>query len=226
MMADHNHQSQYLEDRLSRRTFLGAAAAGGAATLGAPAILRGKGLSGKLNVAVIGAGGRGARDSTAVEKAGANIVALCDVSEKMLKFAKKRHPKAKTYTDYRRMYEDASDTFDAVVVATPEHHHALATLPALKRGKHVYCEKPLTHNIYEARVIREAAREAGVATQQGTQIHSRDNYPRVVELIQANAIGPVREVHCWVSRAWGWHASAEAAKENGDRWAIIDTPSG
>ena len=103
------------------------------------------------------------------------------------------------------------DDFDAVVVSTTEHTHAFATLPALQLGKHVYCEKPLTYNIGEARIIREAAAKAKVATQMGTQIHAGDNYRRVVELIQTGAIGPVHEVHVWVSRAWG-RQSEEAAK--------------
>ena len=87
-----------------------------------------------------------------------------------------------------------------------------ATLPALRLGKHVYCEKPLTRDVHEARVVTEAAARARVATQMGTQIHAGDNYRRVVELIQAKAVGTVREVHVWVSRAWGWQSREEAAK--------------
>ena len=102
------------------------------------------------------------------------------------------------------------DEFDAVVVSTCEHTHAFATLPALQLGKHVYCEKPLTHSIYEARIIREAAAKAGVATQMGTQIHAENNYRRVVELIQTGAIGKVSECHVWVGRAWGLQSPEEA----------------
>ena len=116
------------------------------------------------------------------------------------------------------------DDIDAVVVSTCEHTHAFATLPALQMGKHVYCEKPLTHSVWEARVIREAAANANVATQMGTQIHAGDNYRRVVELIQTGAIGPVRDVHVWVSRAWGWQGSEEEAKRNGDIVTIQDRP--
>src|SRR5205809_6324352 len=104
-----------------------------------------------------------------------------------------KFPRARRYKDFRRLY-DASKDIDAVVVSTPEHTHAFATLPALRLGKHVYCEKPLTHNIWEARIIREAAAKAKVATQMGTQIHASENYRRVVELVQTGAIGPVREV--------------------------------
>ena len=119
------------------------------------------------------------------------------------------YPQAHRYRDFRKLYDRAAD-FDAVVVSTTEHTHAFATLPALQLGKHVYCEKPLTYNIWEARHIREAAAKAKVATQMGTQIHAGDNYRRVVELIQTGAIGPVHEAHVWVSRAWG-RQSKEAA---------------
>src|SRR5437763_15255085 len=106
--------------------------------------------------------------------------------------AAQNHPKSKKGTDNRRLYDKAND-FDAVVVSTCEHTHAFATLPALQLGKHVYCEKPLTYNIWEARVIREAAAKAKVATQMGTQTHATDSFRRVVELLQTGAIGPVRE---------------------------------
>jgi hypothetical protein len=125
------------------------------------------------------------------------------------------HPKAKKYADFRKLFDEEKN-FDAVVVSTCEHTHAFATMAALQLGKHVYCEKPLTHNIWEARVIREAAAKANVATQMGIQIHAMDNYRRVVELIQTGAIGTVSEVHVWVSRAWGWQPNAEAAQKAGD----------
>jgi len=111
-----------------------------------------------------------------------------------------------------------------VVVSTTEHTHAFATLPALKMGKHVYCEKPLTRDVHEARLITEAAREAGVATQMGTQIHASDNYRRVVELVQSGAVGPIREAHVWVDRAWGWQ-SKEDAEANKDRVWSFETPT-
>ena len=154
----------------SRRTFLKTAAAGVAAsTITAPAIVRGRGLNEKLNVAVIGTGGRGGSNLRNVESE--NIVAVCDVNENNLNFAVKRHPRARKSDDFRRIYDHANE-FDAVVVSTCEHTHAFATMPALQLGKHVYCEKPLTHNVWEARKIREAAAKARVATQMGIQIHS------------------------------------------------------
>ena len=175
-------------------------------------MLRGKGLNEKLNIAIIGAGGRGAANTQSVRSE--NIVALCDVSESNLNQAAEKYPKARKYVDFRKLYNEAND-IDAVVVSTAEHTHAFATLPALQLGKHVYCEKPLTHGIREARLIAEAARKAKVATQMGTQMHARDNFRRVVELIRTGSIGPVREAHVWVSRAWGLQ-SEEAAKRNKD----------
>src|SRR5436309_608352 len=116
--------------------------------------------------------------------------------------AGEKHPQARKCVDFRRVYDHANE-FDAVVVSTTEHTHAFATLPALQLGKHVYCEKPLTHNVWEARIIRDAAAKAKVATQMGTQVHASDNYRRVVELIQTGAIGPVHDAHVWVGRPWG-----------------------
>src|ERR1051326_4850910 len=195
--------------RLDRRRFLKTGLTGaGTIALGAPALLRGKGLNEKLNIAVIGAGGRGASNTQSVSSE--NIVALCDVSEPNLNRAAAKYPRARTYVDFRKLFDDARD-IDAVVVSTAEHTHAFATLPALQLGKHVYCEKPLTHCVWEARRIAEAAKKAKVATQMGTQIHATENFRRVVELIQSGAIGPVREAHVWVSRAWGWQTPEEAA---------------
>src|SRR6185369_17164501 len=148
----------------------------------------------------IGAGGRGGSNMADVGKS-ENIVAICDVAEVALDSAQKKFPQARRFTDFRKLYEIEKE-FDAVVVSTCEHTHAFATLPAIKLGKHVYCEKPLTYNIWEARVIREAAAQAKVATQMGTQIHAGNNYRRVVEVIQSGAIGPVREVHVWVGKVW------------------------
>jgi predicted dehydrogenase len=110
-------------------------------------------------------------------------------------------------------------------VATAEHTHAFATLWALQQKKHVYCEKPLTHSIGEARVIAKAAAAAKVATQMGTQNHANSNFHRVVELVQTGAIGPVREAHVWVSRAWGWQMPEEA-KANKDIVAVTERPEG
>jgi predicted dehydrogenase len=188
---------------------------------GAPAFLRGRNLNDKLNIACIGVGGRGASNLAGVS--GENIVVLCDVSQNAVDKAAEKHPQARKFSDFRRVYDHARE-FDAVVVSTCEHTHALATLAALKEGKHVYCEKPLTHNVWEARVIREAAAKTKVTTQMGIQIHAGDNYRRVVELIRAQAIGAVSEVHVWVGRAWGLQ-SEEDAKKHQDIVFVKERPT-
>jgi predicted dehydrogenase len=207
----------------TRRRFLKTATlAAGATAWSVPTLVRGRNLNDKLNIAIIGAGGRGGSNMRNV--ASENIVALCDVNEANLDRAAKRHPKAKRFVDFRKLF-DHPDLFDAVVVSTCEHTHAFATLPALQLGKHVYCEKPLTYNVWEARIIREAAARAKVATQMGTQIHAGNNYRRVVELIQSGAIGAVHEAHVWVSRAWGWHASEADAKRAKDIVFVQERPT-
>ena len=207
--------------RLNRRRFLkSSTVAAGTFLLGAPAFLRGKGLNEKLNIAIIGAGGRGAANTQSVSSE--NIVVLCDVSENNLNQAAEKYPKARKYVDFRKLYDKANN-IDAVVVSTAEHTHAFATLPAMQLGKHVYCEKPLTHGIREARLIAEAAKKAKVATQMGTQMHARDNFRRVVELIRSGSIGPVREAHVWVSRAWGWQ-TPEEARINKDIVSVLERP--
>ncbi len=208
-------------NRITRRQFGRTAAVATASILAAPAFLRGQNLGDKLNIAIIGAGGRGGANADSVRDE--NIVALCDVNDGNLNAAAARWPKAKKFVDFRQVFDHAGD-FDAVVVSTCEHTHAFATMLALKHGKHVYCEKPLTYNIWEARKIREAAAQAKVATQMGIQIHAGENYRQVVELVQSGAIGPVREAHVWVSRAWGLQ-SQEAAQRNGDIVFVTDRPA-
>ena len=140
----------------TRRQFGQTVASTALSTLAIPTIVRGRNLNEKLNIAMIGVGRRGAHNLKQKPIASENIVALCDVSEPLLGVAAAQLPKATRYRDFRKLYDHAAD-FDAVVVSTCEHTHAFATLPALQLGKHVYCEKPLTYNIWEAREIREAA---------------------------------------------------------------------
>ncbi len=195
----------------TRRDVLKAGAAI-AAGLALPRGARSAGPNDKLDVAFIGVGGRGGanlRSITRQSLVGVNVVALCDVNSTSLGNAAKQFPEAKTFTDFRKLYDQLKN-FDAVVVSTTEHTHAFATLPALQRKKPVYCEKPLTHNIGEARRIMQAAADAGVPTQMGTQMHATANYRRIVELVQSGAIGPVREAHVWVGRAWGLQSQADA----------------
>lgn len=208
-------------NRITRRQFHHSTLVTAGSLIAAPNILHAENKVDKLRIAIIGAGGRGAANAASV--ASQEIVALCDVNQKNLGAAAMRYPSAKTFTDFRKVFDHAND-FDAVVVSTCEHTHAFATMLALKAGKHVYCEKPLTHNIWEARKIREAAEDAKVTTQMGIQIHATENYRQVVELIQENAIGPVREVHVWVSRAWGLQ-SKEAAERNHDIVFATERPT-
>jgi predicted dehydrogenase len=207
--------------RLTRRQFVGETLAVAGAMTGAPAFLRGQNLNEKLNIAMIGAGGRGRTNLAGV--ASENIVVLCDVDAVALDKTALQYPRAKRFADFRKVF-DRPNEFDAVVVSTCEHTHAFATLLALKAGKHVYCEKPLTHNIWEARLIRETASKLKLATQMGNQGHASDNHRRVKELIQSGAIGPVREVHVWVNRAWGIQ-SEEAATRNKDIVSVTSRPT-
>lgn len=177
----------------------------------------------KLNLAFVGVGGRGRGNlDSCVATGSVNVVSICDVNGENLDRVAALHPEAKKFSDFRKQLENLSDV-DGVVVSTAEHTHAFATLPALLQKKPVYCEKPLTHNIAESHRIMQAAKEAGVATQMGTQIHAGSNYRRVVELIQSNAIGKVTEAHVWTSRAWGLQ-SKEDSDANHDIVYVTERP--
>ena len=195
--------------RITRREFVGGAIAAVGVVQGAPAILRGQNLNNKLNLAIIGVGGRGGANLRGV--ASENIVVLCDVNKTAVDAAVARYPQAKTFSDLRKVFDNTRD-FDAVVVSTCEHTHAFSTMLALDAGKHVYCEKPLAYNVDETRKIREKAAKVKVATQMGIQIHAGDNYRRVVELVQSGSIGAVREAHVWVDRAWGLQSQEAATR--------------
>ena len=112
-------------------------------------------------------------------------------------------PSARKYADYREMISSEADRADAIVIAVADHNHTPASIRAINAGLHCYCEKPLSHTIHEARLVAQAAKAKGVATQMGTQIHAGSNYRRVVEVIQSGAIGDVKEVHVWVGKGWG-----------------------
>jgi predicted dehydrogenase len=187
--------------KISRRDFVSAATAAAAFTIVPRHVLGGAGNtapSDKLNIAGIGVGGRGAGDIGEVSSE--NIVALCDVDWRNAAGTFKKYPKAKKYKDFRKMLDKENKNIDAVVVATPDHTHAVATMMAIKMGKHVYCEKPLAHDIFEVRKVTEAAREAKVATQLGNQGQASEGTRLVCEFIWDGAIGPVREVHSWCNR--------------------------
>ncbi len=212
--------SRKRQRRITRRQFVGQALSVAGAVAAAPALLRGRNLNDKLNIAMIGSGGRGLDNLKGV--AGENITVLCDVNATAVDKLAIQYPDAKKYADFRKVFDRPND-FDAVVVSTCEHTHAFATMLALRAGKHVYCEKPLTYNISEARLIRETASKLKLATQMGNQGHASNNHRRVKELIQAGTIGPVREVHVWVSRAWGFQ-SEEAAQRNKDIVFVTERP--
>lgn len=179
-----------------RRTTLGTV---GFSLAGCATASRKISASDKLNLGIIGVAHQGAYDMNNV--ASENIVALCDVDDANLARAKARFPAAKTYSDFRRLLEQRD--IDAVVIATPDHTHAVAAAAALRSGRHVYCEKPLTRTLSECRVVTELARRHRLVTQIGTQIHAGENYRRVVESIQQGVIGPVYEVHVWVNATYG-----------------------
>lgn len=160
---------------------------------------RGASRNEKLDVGVIGVANQGNYNLTNV--AHENIVALCDIDDNYLKAASEKFPRAQTYNDFRRMLDQKG--IDAVVVATPDHCHAVAAVGALRSGRHVYCEKPLARTLSETRIITETARKENRVTQLGTQIHAGDNYRRVVELVQRGAVGPVKEAHVWVNSSYG-----------------------
>jgi len=183
---------------VTRRTFLRTVTltGSGLVILSDARSVRGTPANSRLNIAGIGVGGRGAADIGGV--AGENIVALCDVDETQAATTFAKFPAARRYQDFRRMLDDLHSQIDAVVIGTPDHTHAPAAVMAMKLGKHCYCEKPLTHSVYEARVMAEVARAKKLATQMGTQIHAGTNYRRVVELVQTGAIGPIGAVHVWL----------------------------
>ncbi len=185
--------------RFTRRRFLSVAGVSGASLviLGSSQSARGYQANEKLNVALIGAGGRGAQNLA--ELTSENIVALCDVDERRAAESFLKFPAAAKFRDYRRMLGELDRQIDAVVVSTTNHVHAPASVMAMRMGKHCYCEKPLAHSVYEARLAARVAGEQQVATQMGTQIHASENYRRIVELIRAGAIGAVRECHCWLA---------------------------
>jgi predicted dehydrogenase len=176
---------------INRRKFLAASAL----TLGAPALLSARNANEKLNIAVIGVANRGGANLAGVSHE--NIVALCDVDPENAKKAREQFPKAEFFTDYRLLFDKAAKSFDAVVVSTPDHNHALPACIAMTLGKHVYCEKPMSETVNEVRLMRALAAKHKVLTQMGTQIHAGENYRRVVEIVQAGLLGEVKRVHVW-----------------------------
>jgi predicted dehydrogenase len=209
MIKENSHsnsvRTEIATPQINRRHFIYTSAlAAGALAVSLPAyaaMAKYKSPNEKLNIAGIGTAGKGAVDLEGVS--GENIVALCDVDSNKLAAAVQKYPGARPYSDYRVMIEKEK-SIDAVTVSVPDHHHAPAAMRAIKAGKHVYCQKPLTHSVWEARQLTLAARKHGVATQMGNQGHAGEGVRELCEMIWAGAIGPVREVHCWTDRAKGW----------------------
>ena len=189
---------------MKRREFVKIAAAAIPAVTIVPRHVLGRGFvapSDKLNIAAIGVGGKGWGNlSRSHESESANITALCDVDDTMAVRARQKWKKANYYRDYRKMLDAEGDGVDAVIVSSPDHMHAVQALEAMKRGKHVYCEKPLTHDIHEARILTEAAEKYKVVTQMGNQGSSGDDTRYVESWIRSGFIGDVHKVHVWTNR--------------------------
>jgi len=191
-----------LQRHVNRRRFLATTAATAAFTIVPRHVLGGAqhaAPSEKLNIAGIGVGGMGKSNLSQLETE--NIVALCDVDHAYAAGTFKKYPQAKVYSDYREML-DKEKSIDAVMIATPDHTHAVISMEAMRRGKHVYCQKPLTHDIYEARMLAKAARETGVTTQMGIQGHSGEGSRLICEWIWDGAIGAIREVDAWCNLSY------------------------
>jgi predicted dehydrogenase len=217
-------EKENIKPNYPRRSFLRDTALTAAGFMIVPRhVLGGKGFiapSDRLTIAGIGVGGKGESDIANFFKSGkADIAFLCDVDDRRAATTVKNFPKAKYYKDWREMLDKESKNFDAVSVSTPDHNHAVAALAAMQRGKHVYVQKPLTHDVFEARTLTDAAKRYKVVTQMGNQGSSGDGVRQLREWYDADIIGDVHTVYCWTDRpVWPqgipWPtASAEVPKE-------------
>ncbi len=199
-----------MTDRISRRRLLqlGAACPLGYLFTGpAASVVRAAGANDRLRVAGIGVGGKGSSD---IEQAARvmEVAALCDIDEQRLNQRASSWPSARKYTDYRKLFDEMLKQIDAVVVSTPDHSHTLPSVLAMRAGKHVYCQKPLTHTVAEARLMREEAARNKVCTQMGNQGSALSGLRRAVELVHAGIIGPVKEAHVWTNRPFKYWKQA------------------
>ena len=204
---------------MNRREFLKtsalSAAALGVSQFPAPSIAQAQNANSKLRIGVVGVSGRGAGNISELLNGSGDVVeiaALCDVDDNNLESQGKNHPNAKRFFDYRTMLDETE--LDAILISTPDHTHAVAAMAAMKKGLPCFCEKPLAHDVAEIRAMQKIAKEKNLATQMGTVIHATENYRRVVELIQAGAVGEVNEVHVWCAKGWGGYP--EPSKEKFD----------
>lgn len=184
----------------TRRSFLQSSGLTAASTIGFPAIIRGQNLNSKIRVACIGVGGKGDSDTKNAAKEGGEIVALCDVDSNTLEKMAKNFPKAAKFQDFREMFDKMADQIDAVTVSTPDHCHGVAGIQAMQLGKHAYVQKPLTQTVWEARTMKELAKEKNLATQMGNQGSAMDGLRRSVEVIHSGAVGKPTELHVWTNR--------------------------
>jgi predicted dehydrogenase len=183
----------------TRRRFLQQSALAGIGFWVAGGVARADKAGDKLNFACIGVGGKGSSDTSHAGEYG-NVVALCDIDDHTLARKANDFDTAKKYNDFRKMLEEMDKQIDAVVVSTADHTHAPASIMAMKMGKHVYCQKPLTHTVFEARKMREVAREKKICTQMGNQGTATHGLRTSVEIVRSAVLGPVREVHVWTNR--------------------------
>lgn len=188
-----------MQRSVSRRLFLKSSAVAAAATVVPSGLAHGYAANEKVNVAMIGVMGVAAGNRSAVTEAGGNIVALCDVDQRSVERAAAQHPQAKAWRDFRQMLQEQKN-IDAVMVSTPDHTHAPAAMMAIKLGKHTAVEKPLAHNVREARLLGEAAKKYNVVTQMDNEGHSGEGIRATVEWLQSGAIGDVTEAHIWTNR--------------------------
>lgn len=199
-----------MTNKLSRRQFL----AGSSALALTPGILHAGSSRAKLRHAAIGCGGMGGNDLGAISNhPDVEVVALCDVDATTLAAAGKKHPGAKQYRDYRKMFAEMAGDIDMVNVGTPDHMHAAASLTAMLKGKHVYCQKPLTHDVWESRKMAEVAKSKNIVSQMGIQIHSSREYRSAVQTIHDGVIGKVKEVHSWSNKKWGRDGARPAGED-------------
>lgn len=197
----------------TRRTFLKTSTA---AVLGFPAILRAASLNSNLQIVAVGCDGKGFSDITEVgSHPKAKYVGFCDVDTTRFAKADAKFPGVPHFADFREMFAKLGDTFDGVIVSTPDHTHAPISLAALRLRKAVYCQKPLTHTVWEARQMRLAAKKAGVATQMGNQIHSHEAYRTAVKLVRDGVIGKIKEVHSWLGNPGNKYTGLTAAPTPG-----------
>lgn len=189
---------------MKRRNFVKSTAALASTSL-LPSCVWSTAKNGKLRTAHIGVGGMGAEDLSAISSHKmVEVTALCDVDSELLSAASKLHPKAKLFTDYRKMFDEIENEIDAVIVSTPDHTHAPASIMAMNHNKAVYCQKPLTHYVSEAREMKKIAKEKNVITQMGIQVHSFYDYKLATLLIQSGIIGKVHTVRAWSPKNWGY----------------------